>query len=102
MGTHRPALHVRVRACAARSLAQGQIGSASDLTDDARREAMCRRAYAVSRTMTWERTAQRYMSAFEHARHGHWLKVRSEARPISPTMPAGRRCAGAPMRLAER
>jgi glycosyltransferase involved in cell wall biosynthesis len=45
------------------------------LTDDARRQAMCRRAYAVSRTMTWERTAERYMSAFESARQGHWLKV---------------------------
>src|SRR5205823_1794874 len=44
------------------------------LTDDARRQAMCRRAYAVSRTMTWERTAERYMSVFENARH-HWLKV---------------------------
>src|SRR6478736_4381127 len=45
------------------------------LTDDARRQAMCRRAYAVSRTMTWERAAERYVSAFENARHGHWLKV---------------------------
>src|SRR3981081_2434483 len=45
------------------------------LTDDARRHAMCRRAYAISRTMTWERTAERYMSVFENARQGHWLKV---------------------------
>jgi glycosyltransferase involved in cell wall biosynthesis len=45
------------------------------LTDDARRQAMCKRAYAVSRAMTWERTAERYMSAFDHARQGHWLKV---------------------------
>ena len=59
-------------------------------TDDARREAMCRRAYAVSRTMTWERTAQRYMSAFEHARHGHWLKViaRSDTGSPEPRSPA--------------
>ena len=45
------------------------------LTDDARRQAMCRRAYAVSRTMTWQRTAERYVSSFENARQGHWLKV---------------------------
>ncbi len=53
------------------------IGSeiAELLTDDARRQAMCRRAYAVSRTMTWERTAERYVSVFENARQGHWLKV---------------------------
>ena len=40
------------------------IGSeiAELLTDDVRRQAMRRRAYAVSRSMTWERTAERYMS----------------------------------------
>src|SRR5258705_503745 len=36
---------------------------------------MCRRAYAVSRTMTWERIAERYVSVFENARQGHWLKA---------------------------
>jgi glycosyltransferase involved in cell wall biosynthesis len=53
------------------------IGSeiAGLLTDDARRQAMCKRAYAVSRTMTWARAADRYMSVFENARQGHWLKV---------------------------
>jgi glycosyltransferase involved in cell wall biosynthesis len=45
------------------------------LTDDVRRQAMCKRAYAVSRTMTWARAAERYMSVFENARQGHWLKV---------------------------
>src|SRR3982075_1227914 len=45
------------------------------LTDDARRQAICKRAYAVSRSMTWERTAERYTSAFEQAWQGHWLKV---------------------------
>jgi glycosyltransferase involved in cell wall biosynthesis len=60
------------------------------LTDDARREAMCKRAYAVSRTMTWERTAERYMSVFENARQGHWLKViaRSDAGSPEPRGPA--------------
>jgi glycosyltransferase involved in cell wall biosynthesis len=59
------------------------IGSeiAELLTDDARREAMRERAYAVSRTMTWERTAERYMSAFENARQGHWLKVITRTAP---------------------
>jgi glycosyltransferase involved in cell wall biosynthesis len=68
------------------------IGSeiAELLTDDARRQAMCRRAYAVSRAMTWERTAERYMSIFENARQGHWLKVvaRSEDGSPEPRSPA--------------
>jgi glycosyltransferase involved in cell wall biosynthesis len=53
------------------------IGSeiAELLTDDVRRQAMCRRAYAVSRTMTWERTAEHYISVFESVSQGHWLKV---------------------------
>ena len=60
------------------------------LTDDARRQAMCKRAYAVSRTMTWQRTAERYMSVFENARQGHWLKViaRSDVTPPEPRSPA--------------
>jgi len=75
------------------------IGSeiAELLTDDVRRQAMCRRAYAVSRTMTWQRTADRYMSVFENARQGHWLKVvaRSDAdlpelrSPAAPDMQIG-------------
>jgi glycosyltransferase involved in cell wall biosynthesis len=60
------------------------------LTDDARRQAMCKRAYEVSRTMTWGRTAVRYMSAFDHARQGHWLKViaRSDKGASEPQSPA--------------
>ena len=45
------------------------------LTDDDRRHAMCRRAYAISRMMTWERTAEHYMSMFENARLGRRLKA---------------------------
>lgn len=45
------------------------------LTDDPRRQAMRRRAYASSRSMTWERTAERYLAAFESAGRGHGLKV---------------------------
>jgi glycosyltransferase involved in cell wall biosynthesis len=57
------------------------IGSeiAELLTDDDRRLAMSRRAYTVSRTMTWERTAERYMSTFENARQGHRLKIIASA-----------------------
>src|SRR5436190_2820328 len=51
------------------------------LTDDFRRDAMRERAYAASRSMTWERTAERYMTAFENARHGHRLKVIARAAP---------------------
>jgi hypothetical protein len=54
------------------------------LTDDARRDAMCRRAYTVSRTMTWQRAAERYVSVFEQARQGHWLKVVARSDAVSP------------------
>jgi glycosyltransferase involved in cell wall biosynthesis len=54
------------------------------LTDDVRRQAMCKRAYAVSRTMIWARTAERYMSVFENARQGHWLKVIARSDTGSP------------------
>src|SRR5438477_3847099 len=59
------------------------------LTDAPRRQAMRERAYAISRSMTWERTAERYMTAFENARHGHWLKViaRTEPIPLAPHEP---------------
>jgi glycosyltransferase involved in cell wall biosynthesis len=38
------------------------------LTDDIRRHAMRVRAYTSSRSMTWQRTAERYLAAFEAAR----------------------------------
>jgi glycosyltransferase involved in cell wall biosynthesis len=62
------------------------IGSeiAELLTDDVRRQALCKRAYAVSRTMTWARTAERYMSVFQNARQGHWLKVIAPSDTSSP------------------
>ncbi|HEU4628073.1 MAG TPA: glycosyltransferase [Steroidobacteraceae bacterium] len=54
------------------------------LTHDARREVMCRRAYSYSRAMTWPRTADRYLVAFENAARRHRLEV--IARPIgTPT-----------------
>ena len=63
------------------------------LTDDPRRQAMRERAYAASRSMTWERTAERYMAVFEHARQGHRLKLIARAAPdaIAPHSPARRR-----------
>jgi len=62
------------------------------LTDDARRQAMCQRAYAVSRSMTWERIAERYMSVFENARQGPWLKAfarpdKTLPGPLIPVVP---------------
>lgn len=41
------------------------------LTDDARRLAMRVQAYSTSRSMTWERTAERYLGVFESARRAH-------------------------------
>jgi len=40
--------------------------------------------------MTWERTAELYMAAFENARHGAWLKViaRTEPDAMAPLAPA--------------
>ena len=38
------------------------------LTNDVRRHSMRRRAYAVSRSMTWAQTAKRYVASFEAAR----------------------------------
>ena len=54
------------------------------LTDDVRRQAMRRRAYADSRAMTWERTAERYLHAFESARRGHRLRVIPRPAPALP------------------
>lgn len=53
------------------------IGSeiAKLLKNDALRQAMRKRAYSSSRPMTWERTADRYMSVFENAGRRHRLKT---------------------------
>ncbi|HXC37647.1 MAG TPA: glycosyltransferase [Burkholderiales bacterium] len=51
------------------------------LNDDTMRQAMRECAYANSRTMTWERTAERYLSVFESARRGHRLTVIQRPRP---------------------
>jgi glycosyltransferase involved in cell wall biosynthesis len=63
------------------------------LTDDPRRQAMRKRAYAASRSMTWERTAERYIATFENAREGHLLEVIARTEPVTiaplgPVIPA--------------
>lgn len=58
------------------------------LTDDARREAMRKRAYAWGRSMTWERTAESYVSIFEKVRRARRAKiaaVRVESDPPYPS-----------------
>jgi glycosyltransferase involved in cell wall biosynthesis len=45
------------------------------LTDDIRRQAMREHAYASSRSMTWQQTAERYLSVFDRARRAQPLKV---------------------------
>jgi glycosyltransferase involved in cell wall biosynthesis len=45
------------------------------LTDDARRQSMRRRAYLSSRSMTWQRTAERYLATFERVRREQRLRV---------------------------
>src|SRR3984885_8722746 len=45
------------------------------LTNDVLRQAMRKRAYSSSRYMTWERTAERYMSVFDNAVRRHRLKT---------------------------
>jgi glycosyltransferase involved in cell wall biosynthesis len=60
------------------------------LTDKPRRQAMREQAYATSRSMTWECTAERYMAAFENARQGYWLKViaRGKRDQVTPNVAA--------------
>jgi glycosyltransferase involved in cell wall biosynthesis len=54
------------------------------LTDDARRQVIRKRAYADSRSMTWEHTAERYCGAFESAQRGHRLRIIPKPNPASP------------------
>lgn len=51
------------------------LETADLLCDDTRREAMGQRAYASSRSMTWARTADRYLKLFETAEVGQRLRV---------------------------
>ncbi len=51
------------------------------LTNDVRRHAMRKRAYAASRSMTWAQTAKRYVAAFETAHERARLEL---APPLNP------------------
>ncbi len=67
------------------------------LTDDARRQAMRKRAYAASRSMTWQRTAARYVEVFENVRRARRAKIvtvntetdRAGATAMTPQMRLG-------------
>jgi len=54
------------------------------LTNDTRRQAMRARAYSSSRSMTWERTAERYIGAFDRARRPPPLKAVSRQNENTP------------------
>jgi len=45
------------------------------LSDDSRRQAMREAAYQASRSMTWERTAENYLSVFDQAHSGQRFRV---------------------------
>jgi glycosyltransferase involved in cell wall biosynthesis len=45
------------------------------LTDDVRRNALRRQAYSYSRSMTWQRTAERYVAAAARTASGHRSKL---------------------------
>ena len=49
------------------------------LTNDVRRHAMRKRAYAASRSMTWAQTAKRYLAAFESAHETRRIGNRAPA-----------------------
>jgi glycosyltransferase involved in cell wall biosynthesis len=56
------------------------------LTDDVRRQSLRQRAYASSRSMTWERTAAAYLAVFEKAQRGSrptMVAVRVQSVPAS-------------------
>ena len=54
------------------------------LTNDVRRHAMRKRAYAASRSMTWAQTAKRYLAVFEAASRDQPIRHRTAARTDRP------------------
>ncbi|MBB3660219.1 glycosyltransferase involved in cell wall biosynthesis [Rhizobium sp. BK650] len=62
---------------------------ASLLTDDGRRDAMRRRAYQISRPMTWQKTAERYIALFS------LVAFQNPARQLAAPTTDGRRKAPA-------
>ena len=57
------------------------------LTDDARRNAMRRRAYASSRSMTWAQTAQRYLATFDGVDAVRRPRIVARSASVSPIVP---------------
>ncbi|TSD85242.1 glycosyltransferase [Mycobacterium sp. KBS0706] len=55
------------------------------LTDDVRRQAMRRRAYATSRSMTWPRTAERYLAVFARAQRVRRFRVIAQPDRFEPS-----------------
>jgi glycosyltransferase involved in cell wall biosynthesis len=74
----------------------GAIGAeiADLLTDGARRQAMRVRAYASSRSMTWEQTAKRYIDAFQKSVNAGPFP--RQLTPLSPERASPRDTAAAP------
>ena len=64
------------------------------LTDGVRRQAIRVRAYASSRSMTWERTAERYIDVFERSTHP--ASVPRQLSPLKPERSGPRDTAPAP------
>ncbi len=58
------------------------------LTDHGRRDAMRRSAYSSSRSMTWDRTAERYMELFDKARIAQPFKVSARGLDAGPSQSA--------------
>jgi len=54
------------------------------LSDNSRRQAMRANAWSVSRSMTWERTAERYLGVLENLRPAHRLRVISRQQQTMP------------------
>ncbi len=65
------------------SLATGEAIAAL-LTDDGRRQRLCREAYAYSRSMTWPRTAERYLGEYARAVERQKRDARRASVPASP------------------
>jgi glycosyltransferase involved in cell wall biosynthesis len=68
----------------------GAVGReiAALLTDDERRQRLCREAYVFSRPMTWPRTGERYMSEYARAIESHRSASRSlSAAPADDSKP---------------
>jgi glycosyltransferase involved in cell wall biosynthesis len=55
------------------------------LSNDARRHAMRARAWSVGRSMTWERTAERYLDVFESVLRGRGIRMIARRETMMPS-----------------